>query len=374
MIYNTYGSTGIKVSAIGFGGMRFENQDDVDDCASLVKEAYDAGINYFDTAPGYGRSEDLFGVALKEMKKTREQKPFYISTKTSKLNPSDIRRECETSLKRMNLDCIDFYHVWCLVTLEEYFARKAKGVLKEFEKLKSEGLIRHICVSSHMTGSEIAKMLPDYPFDGILLGYSVSNFAYREEGIDAAAELNRGVVIMNPLAGGAIPQNPRRFSFVKTRPDESVVKGALRFLLNDPRITVALVGMSSKNHLAEAVRAVDGLKPIPSQEIERIRASLTRAFDELCTVCSYCDNCPQGIPIPKMMDAYNQFALLGKSIEMINRIRWHWNISLEDEYLTKCTECHQCEDACTQKLPICERLKFIRDEVQKFLTDDSQKK
>ena len=367
MIYNTYGSTGIKVSAIGFGGMRFEDQENVDHCASLVKAAYDSGINYFDTAPGYGKSEDLFGVALKEMKKTRNQKPFYVSTKTSKLTASDIRRECETSLKRMDLDYIDFYHVWCVVTLDEYRSRKVKGVLKEFEKLKSEGLVKNICVSSHMTGSEIAQMLADYPFAGILLGYSVSNFAYREEGVDAAAKFNRGLVIMNPLAGGAIPQNPERFSFVKTRPDESAVEGALRFLLNDKRITVALVGMSSMAHLNEAISAVDGLKPIAQSDIQRIRGSLNKAFDELCTACSYCDSCPQGIPIPELMDAYNQYALLGKSIEMINRIRWHWNISLEDEYLTKCNECHHCEGLCTQKLPICERLKFVRDEVQKFL-------
>jgi predicted aldo/keto reductase-like oxidoreductase len=373
MIYHTYGSTGIKVSAIGFGGMRFENQDDVDGCASLVKAAYDAGINYFDTAPKYGQSEDIFGVALKEMKKTRAARPFYVSTKSSAVEPAEIRRDFEASLKRMGLDYIDFYHVWCLVTLDEYRMRKAKGVLREFEKLKSEGLIRNICVSSHMTGSEIAQMLADYPFAGILLGYSVSNFAYREEGVEAAAKLNRGLAIMNPLAGGAIPQNPERFSFLKTRPDESVVEGALRFLLSDSRITVALVGMSKKSHLDEAIRAVDGFKHIQPQEIKRIRGSLNRAFDELCTACSYCDSCPQGIPIPELMDTYNQYVLTGKTIEMINRIRWHWNIDLEDEYLSKCNECHHCEGLCTQKLPICERLKFIRDEVQKFLKSGAQK-
>src|SRR5512135_3747188 len=127
MIYNTYGATGLKISAISFGGMRFPNQDDVEDCASLIKAAYDAGINYFDTAIRYGKSEDLFGVAIKEMSGTRKQKPFYIATKTATIDPDEVRRECETSLKRMNLDCIDFYHVWCLVTPEEYRNRKAKG-------------------------------------------------------------------------------------------------------------------------------------------------------------------------------------------------------------------------------------------------------
>jgi uncharacterized protein len=374
MIYNTYGSTGIKVSAIGFGGMRFPNQDDVDACASLVKAAYDADINYFDTAIGYGKSEELFGVAIKEMAKTRKQKPFYIATKTMQTDPAEVRRECETSLKRMGLDYIDFYHVWCIITSDTYRERKTKGAIKEFEKLKSEGLIKHICVSSHMTGSDITTMLNDYPFEGILLGYSVSNFAYRDAGIETAAKLNRGVVVMNPLAGGVIPQNPQRFSFVKTRPDETVVEGALRFLLNDPRIAITLVGMGNKTHLDEAIRAVDGFKPISPEAIKKIRSSIKEAFNELCTGCCYCDSCPQGIPIPKMMDTYNQHILNDKPREMINRLRWHWGIGLEDKYLSKCNQCGQCEEACTQKLPICDRLKFIRDEAQKVLIAKSQKK
>lgn len=101
MIYRKYGKTDMKVSAIGFGGMRFEDQEDVDTCASLVKACYDAGINYFDTASGYGKSEELLGVAFKEMKKTRAEKPFYVSTKTFGTETKTIRKDLETSLERM---------------------------------------------------------------------------------------------------------------------------------------------------------------------------------------------------------------------------------------------------------------------------------
>jgi len=79
MIYKIHKSTGIELSALGFGGMRFGNPDDPEKSGALVKAAYDAGINYFDTAIGYGKSEELFGVALKEMLKTRAEKPFYVS-------------------------------------------------------------------------------------------------------------------------------------------------------------------------------------------------------------------------------------------------------------------------------------------------------
>jgi len=371
MIYRSYGSTGIEVSAIGFGGMRFKNVKDADTCASLVQAAYDEGINYFDTAPGYEKSEELFGLAFKQMTKTRAQKPFYVSTKSSKASASEVRRDLETSLKRMNLNYIDFYHVWYVLSLDDYKKRKTGGAIAEFERLKDEGLVRHICVSTHMTGPDISRMLDDYPFEGVLLGYSAMNFAYREAGIEAAANSNSGVAIMNPLGGGIIPQHPERFDFVKTRPDETVVEAALRFLLNDPRITIVLVGLSSRQQLTEAIAAVDGYRPISSRAIRKIRAGLNESFNELCTSCRYCDSCPQGIAVPEMMDAYNHYVLVNTT-EMLNRLRFNWDFGLQDTNLDKCTECGLCEDACTQKLPICRRLKFMHAQVQKFLAEQTK--
>ncbi len=362
MIYNEYGKTGIKVSAIGMGGMRFENQDDPEACASLMKAVYDAGINYFDTAIGYGKSEELFGLAIKEMQKTRKEKPFYIATKTGGGTAEAVRKDLEVSLKRMNLDYIDFYHVWCIMSPDSYQKRKANGVLKEFEKMKSEGLIKHICVSTHMHGSEIRNLLADYPFDGILLGYSIMNSAYRDEGIQAAADARLGVVAMNPLGGGLIPQNPETFEFVKTRKDESVVEGALRYLLNDKRITVSLVGLSNKAQLKEAISAADGFRKIDAKTISSIKEKLRKSFNEMCTTCGYCDHCPEGIPVPRMMDAYNHY-MLGKNNpdSLTNRLKWHWGLDAENEIFSKCTECGLCEKKCTQKLPIRERLKTIRE-------------
>jgi len=363
MLYKTYGSTGLSVSALGFGGMRFENPEDVDGCAALVKACYDAGINYFDTAIGYGKSEERMGVAFKEMLRTRRERPFYVATKTFSATADDVRRDVEISLKRLQVDAIDFYQVWCVMSPEAWRERKAKGVLQAFQKLKDEGLVRHICVSSHMRGAEIAEMLRDYPFEGVLLGYSAMNSAFREAALDEAHRLGRAVIAMNPLGGGIIPQHPERFDFVRTRPDETVVEGALRLLFNDPRITVALVGMSNQKQLQEALSAVNGFQPIPAAKLAEVRQSLRLAFDSLCTGCGYCDSCPQGLPIPKLMDAYNQFALSGKPDSIWQRMQWHWGLLRSGHHLADCTSCGECERACTQKLPIIERLKVVRDNV-----------
>ena len=368
MIYRKFGSTNIDVSAIGFGGMRFNNDDDLDTCAALVKDAYDKDINYFDTAPAYERSEDIFGIALKEMKKTRSQKPFYVSTKTLKSDPSDIRSDFETSLKRMDLDYIDFYHVWCVMSLDDFNNRKTKGALPEFEKLKDQGLVKHICVSTHMTGPDSEKMLADYPFDGVLLGYSAMNFAYRDEGLDAAAKLNRAITVMNPLGGGVIPKNPNLFEFLKTAPNQSAVQAALAFLLNDPRITIALVGLSDTDQLEETISAVENFKPIPDETIQKIRAGLKDAFNELCTSCRYCeDKCPEDIPIPKMMDAFNRYLLDQNLKLMIDLLQFGWHIPPKSPIYQACTACGRCELACTQKLPIIQRIAKTREIIENHL-------
>jgi len=374
MIYKPFGSTGLNISSLGFGGMRFEDQNNVEACADLVKACYDAGINYFDTAIGYGKSEEVMGVAFKEMAATKAKRPFYVASKTFGSTEDEVRRDCETSLKRLQVDAIDFYHMWCLLEPDHFEKRRAQGALRGFEKLKAEGLIRHICVSSHMHGDQISEVLRAYPFESVLLGYSAMNFAFRDAALDSAHQLNRAVVVMNPLGGGLIPQHPARFDFVRSRAGETVVEGALRFLFNDPRINVALVGLSNRKQLAEALAAVNGFRPLAADQVARIRSSIREAFNRMCTGCAYCDECPQAIPVPKLMDAYNQYMLSGKPVSITDRLNWHWGILREGHHLDQCTECGACERACTQKLPIIQRLNEIRAEVQNRARQDEARK
>jgi predicted aldo/keto reductase-like oxidoreductase len=293
MIYREYGRTGHKVSAIGFGGMRFAKPDDFALSSQLVVDAYDAGINYFDTAPGYGKSEDIFGVAFKSMAATRSARPFYVSTKSFADNPSDLRRDLEKSLKRMGLDYVDFFHSWCVMEYAEYEHRRDNGVYEEMEKLKAEGLIRHICVSSHMDGSDIAKMLSDYDgFEGVLLGCSAMNFSYREKGVDAAAKSGRGVVVRTPRRRHD-PAAPGTFRLPEDAGLRKRGRSGLALPPERGAYHLPLVGIADGAQLKEALRAVDGFKPIPAERIERMRGELSESMNSLCTNCNYCAGCPR---------------------------------------------------------------------------------
>lgn len=373
MLYRRFGTHGPEVSALGFGGMRFADSRDAEACAELVVAAYEGGINYFDTAPGYfdGRSEAHFGRAFAELRRRGAQpgRSFYAATKSTQGDPDGVRRDLEASLERLGLDAIDFFHVWWVVRPEAYFERKARGALDAFTRLKEEGLARQIVLSSHMSGEESEAVLADYPFDGILVGYSALNAAYRERALELAARDGRGVVVMNPLAGGVIPQHAERFAFLQRQGDDSVVEGALRFLLDDGRIDVVLVGLSNELELQAALKAVRGYTPRDTEssarERQRIADALAQGFEELCTGCGYCDSCPEGLPLPRLMQALDQRLFSADAKRVENTLRFGHGLPPEQvhELLVRCDACGHCEELCTQKLPIIARLGRLEGEV-----------
>ena len=357
MIYRRHGRTGEKLSIVGFGGMRFKNIDDRETCVNMVLEAAKSGINYFDTAPKYFgiKSEQTFGDAFKELKK--QNIPFYSSTKTFETKESEIRREIDNQLKRLRLDTIDFYHMWSVTSLDNWAKRKREGILNTFIKLKEEGLIKHICVSSHLIGDDIKELLEENVFEAILFGYSAYNFSVRQKAFDAIKAYDIGCVVMNPLGGGIIPQNPEIFNFIKKDKNQSIVEAALHFIFAHEKITTALVGFSDLHEIHEAVHAVETYRGIENSLLEKIKGDATESFGTLCTGCQYCNNCPVEIPIPKFMEAYNHRILYKNDHALSDRLKWHWDITKEIAGI--CTECGQCEQVCTQHIPIIDRLKDI---------------
>jgi predicted aldo/keto reductase-like oxidoreductase len=358
MLYREYGNTGKKVSVLGFGGMRFSNVDNHDECVKMMVTAAKGGITYFDTAPGYfeTRSETVFGKGFAELR--RLGLPYFCATKTFKTTEKDIRTEIEGQLKRLNIPSIDFYHIWSITSLDNWQERKKDGILDAFKKIKDEGLIKHICVSSHLTGDDIKELLMEGVFEGVLFGYSAYNYRTREAAFKAIQARKLGAVVMNPLGGGTITEHPELFSFLK-KANEGIVEAALSFLWDHKDITVTLVGFQNEDQLTGALDAMTAYKPRTQGELEAVMEKSSASMEGICTGCAYCDDCPLGIPIPKYMDAYNQ-KLLHKRPDpsvIANRLRWHWG--MDTKKAGECTACGNCEKACTQHINIIERLKEI---------------
>lgn len=360
MVYKEYGNTGIDVSVLGFGGMRFEEPENHEKSAEMLLHALRKGITYFDTAPGYcgDNSEIIFGKAIPEMKK--EGIPFYVSTKSNKSKADDLRRDLENSLKRLNLERIDFYNCWYVLTLDDWEGRKKGGAVAEILKARDEGLIRFPVFSTHLPGNEIRNVVEEGYFRGVTLGYSAINSPYRENGIKAAAGNNMGVVVMNPLGGGTIIQNEETFNFLKVKENQSILEGALHFLMLDPRITVRLVGFGNMHNIDTAVSAIDSFQPYTAAELSGIENHIESDFNSLCTTCMYCNVCPVDIPVWKFVETANGLYFNTKE-KSGNRLKWYWGTNLG--VLDRCTECRKCEDACTQHLPILERFEALKERI-----------
>ncbi|MBC7765312.1 MAG: aldo/keto reductase [Hyphomonadaceae bacterium] len=360
MIYKEYGKTGKKISAISFGGMRFHKEDylhSLENAVKVVHRASELGINYFDTAPGYCEdySEKIFGEAFKSM-----PNPFYVSTKLWRCDAPDARKVLENSLKTLQVEKINFYHMWCINSLETYQVFMKKGGGYEMAlKAKDEGLIDHIVFSTHASGEEIETIIKDGFFEGVTLGYNAANFAFRQQGIKAAHAHGLGVMTMNPLGGGIIPKHPDVFNFLIRDQGDTLPQAALKFLVSHPEITAALPGMGTIAEVEENVKTVENFTPYSAQTLTDMAQNINKTLNTLCTGCQYCEGCPVGIDIPKYMEAYNHKIIEKTDKSVVDTIKWHWSISKEP--VATCIACGKCETLCTQKLPIIERLKAISE-------------
>ncbi|MCL1817998.1 MAG: aldo/keto reductase [Spirochaetaceae bacterium] len=359
MIYRPYGATGKNVSLLGFGGMRFARIDNTEACLAMMVKAAEGGVTYFDTAPAYFdiKSEQVFGKGFAELR--RRGLPYYVATKTFKSREDDIRREIEAQLARLDVPAIDFYHIWCITDPANWRKRKEKGVLSAFRKLKEEGLVRHIAVSSHLIGDQINELLEEGVFEGVLFGYSAYNFRTREKALAAIRAKGLGAVVMNPLGGGIIPRHPERFGFLSGKTGRCAVAAALDFLWDHSEISSTLVGFSTLRDVEEALAAMETYTPRSAEELAAVKEKSGPSLEGICTGCAYCDDCPQGIPIPKFMDVWNQKLLDPNPAAVNTRLKLHWGIDPKDA--GKCTACGACEAACTQHLDIVDRLKQIAE-------------
>ena len=371
MEYREYGKTGKKLSVLGFGGMRFpgelvSTEEGRALCAEIVIKAHDLGINFFDTAHSYcgGHSEEIYGMAFRRMKDS-----FFVSSKSQLLYDPDesaVRRRIEQSLQTMNLSKIHFFHMWSILNLEQYReVMRPGGPYDGARRAKDEGLIDHICFSTHCTGNEIETIIQDGAFEGVILGYNLLNYRYRQQGLDAAGKHGLGVAIMNPLAGGVLPKNAALFLDF-CRGDECIVDAAFRFVLQQRAVTTALSGISSVKELIQNVSSVEKIIS-HVHETQIVPLEPVMQLNDLCTGCGYCAGCPAGLQISKLMMAYNQ-AILEKNDPSTLATALHewWHIGKTEKF--HCVECHQCESRCTQHLPIIQRIREINDTIDRQMS------
>ncbi len=380
MIFREVGKTGVKVSQLGFGCMRLPVIDGVasqinePEAVRMIRHAIDNGVNYIDTAYPYhgtgfdrgGESEPLVGRSLRDGYRQRVQLatklPSWLITCRT-----DFDKFLNDQLRRLETDHIDFYLVHAIN--KGFWKNLLQHDLFGFlDAALADGRIRHAGFSFH-DDLQLFKTVVDaykWSFCQIQYNYVDENYQAGRAGLAYAAERGLGVVIMEPLRGGALAGKlPEAISklFVESGFNRTPVDWALRWLFDDPRISVVLSGMSAMEQVVENLQVASAAAPASmtdneKQVMNRAQAIFKERIKVPCTSCGYCMPCPSGVDIPKNFSMYNSLHLLDESFQNSLRFMYHAQVA-ESAKAGNCSKCGRCETHCPQHIKIISELEKV---------------
>jgi hypothetical protein len=322
----------------------------------MIHRAFEGGVNYIDTAVGYCNHDSQCAVG-EALKGWRDK--VVVSTKNPEYD--DERKwwqNLEDSLERLQVDAIDVYNHHG-VNGKRFAERVGPEVSKWMGKARDQGLIRHVCTSFHDDNDALVRIVESgYP-EVITLQYNLLDRRL-EEGIARASEAGIGVVVMGPVGGGRLGVSSDVLEGLIPGVDR-VPELALRFVLSNPNVSVALSGMATMQHVEENVATAADEVSLSHDDQAAIAEHLERLgklADLYCTGCKYCMPCPQEVNIAAVFEKYNWGRVYGlwevarKRYAQIGRVPW-----MKGNQADACVECGVCEEKCPQNIPIREQLK-----------------
>lgn len=381
MKYRSFGKLDVKVSALGFGTMRFPVKEDVSDgnrvnnevdekeAIRMIRYAIDQGVNYIDTAYGYheGNSEFITGRALKDGYRGKvmlaTKSPVWLIKK-----PEDFDKLLDEQLKKLGTDYIDFYLLHAIGRDRWRNTIVKHDVLRKMERAKKDGKIGHIGFSFHDDADAFTEIIDGYDrweFCQIQYNYLDIENQAGVKGLKYAASKGLGIVIMEPLLGGKLANPPKDVEAIleESRKDLSPSAWALEWLWNQPEVSVVLSGMSSMQQVEENIVSAEhsgiGMLSASDHEIiERVRRRYTERAVIPCTACSYCMPCPNNVDIPRNFALYNDSVIHD---DLAGSQRTYSNFMNEDSRASGCIQCKVCEEKCPQKILISEWMPKVHE-------------
>ena len=322
------GRTELMVSRVAFGGipiMRLSMQDG----AELVKESIRLGINFIDTANGYGDSEEKIGLGIKGASRG----DLIIASKTQANDRKAFFEHLDLSLKRLGTDYIDIYQLHNIGSKQKADAVFGPGGAYEgMEEAIKAGKIRFPGFSSHNIPIAL-ELMKTGRFDVVQLPFNFIDTDAEKEAIPLAKEYDMGFIAMKPMGGGLLDNAELSFRYL------------LQFntVVPDPGIE----RMEEIGEIASIVERNPSFEEADKWEIEKLRREFGSSW---CHRCDYCQPCPQGIAISGVLTAKSNLkrfsldkskALIGNAIEKGRT----------------CLECGECAKRCPYNLEIPRLLK-----------------
>lgn len=265
----TLGKTGLKLPILGFGGAALPkiwgNPLSREDRVALVRHAYDRGLRYFDTAPGYFDSPSILGEALAD-----RRRQVCLVTKVDTTRVEEVRKSVESSLATLRTDYFDLLLIHGTPGLEQMSVPQAMKIHAELAKLRDERMVRFVGFSAHGYFDKALALIQSGGFDLCMLSYgyiprgynqvwSARMIGVRNECVAQAHAAGMGIVAMKVTGAGMLGAWAGRLvpDFDRRRLAR-LPAAAIRWVLQDKRVQVLNIGMRLKEEIDANLATLSG--------------------------------------------------------------------------------------------------------------------
>lgn len=355
-----------EVSRLGLGTMRLPVKTklkreanpliDYKKGQELVDEAYNLGVNYFDTAYMYhtGKSEKFIGTALKKYPRESyflaDKLPIWMCAKKS-----DMEKIFKNQLERTEHDFFDFYLLHSLDG-KNFDKCEKYGAYDFITKKKEEGKVKNIGFSFHGTIEDLRRIVAAHKWDfaQIQMNYLDWKNQDAKTQYEILTEAGIPVIVMEPVRGGKLADVPENVSqlFLNNKPDKTVASWAINFVASHDNVLTILSGMNSLEQLHDNISNLTDFVPFTDNEYkicENAAALINKSDIIPCTGCDYCADCPKGVKISSVFAAYNKYKTGEITVQESRKL-----YSAIDVNASSCVACKHCEGHCPQSIKISE--------------------
>ncbi|MEO0249077.1 MAG: aldo/keto reductase [candidate division WOR-3 bacterium] len=332
MEHRNLGRTGLKVAGVGCGvGISPEPE--------VIRRAIELGINYFDTGHMYGEgnSERITGAALKG-----KRDKVVLATKTDGKTKEEVFRDIEASLRALQTDYLDIWHLHSRDTPETI----TDEAVEACETLKKQGKTRFIGVSTHDVNAVVDRILKIGKFDVVQTNYSYAlNAPFRKAAIARLHEAGLGVVAMKVIiaVAGFVPKE------IKLTGEGPLA--AIKWVLLNPAISTTVPYMKNIAEVEMNVRAMTESYTPEDEKMLYVRNQEIRKL--YCRMCYECKGkCPKGIPVPDELRFLAYYDFAGD----FERARASFRSLPQEIRAMRCSECSACAIKCPNGVAVRDRL------------------